>query len=656
MAVFVGIITLAFGAAAFAMALRRRFAAALLPAYLFAMGIAWIVLANRTEGYRAYPADDQSVESRPQEEKFDGFVTSGTCRACHPSEHHSWHASYHRTMTQVASPSAVRASFDGRRLEYDGALFLLERRGEEFWVSYYRRGSAAENEEHLERRIVMTTGSHKYQTYWLDGPFTQAEAPDDRDIWNFPFVYSIEDENWIPTDAYFIGPPEDHAGAKQKALWNGACIKCHVTQGAPRRAKGEGATKSAVAEFGIACEACHGPGEAHVAANRDPLYRYKLHRPDGKSAIDPTIVNPARLDRYRSSQVCARCHSIQTKIAGFDPEFWDDQGYRYRPGDDLHQTILRTRYDDLKKPPLRSDDTESFLRNHFWSDGMIRVTGREYNALLETPCFQDGEMSCLSCHTLHKSEEDARSLEQWADDQLGDGMASNRACTQCHEAYRGEASLAAHTHHPAGSSGSLCYNCHMPYSSYGLQRAIRAHQINSPEVAANLETGRPNACNQCHLDKTLKWTAETMRDWYGKPVPSMSPDEEEIAASILWTLKGDAGQRALMAWTFGWEEAREAAGDDWMAPFLAHLLEDPYLAVRYVATKSLRKNAAFNQDEFPLSPETARRALDFREAVALKEGREARKDLLLGEGGKLDTKTVDRLLQLRDNRPIYISE
>src|SRR5271170_2831658 len=35
-----------------------------------------------------------------------GYVTSDSCRACHPSEYASWHRSYHRTMTQPASGAA----------------------------------------------------------------------------------------------------------------------------------------------------------------------------------------------------------------------------------------------------------------------------------------------------------------------------------------------------------------------------------------------------------------------------------------------------------------------------------------------------------------------------------------------------------------------
>jgi hypothetical protein len=31
------------------------------------------------------------------------YVTSNTCRACHPGNYASWHTSFHRSMTQVAT-------------------------------------------------------------------------------------------------------------------------------------------------------------------------------------------------------------------------------------------------------------------------------------------------------------------------------------------------------------------------------------------------------------------------------------------------------------------------------------------------------------------------------------------------------------------------
>ena len=62
----------------------------------------------------------------------------------------------------------------------------------------------------------------------------------------------------------------------------------------------------------------------------------------------------------------------------------------------------------------------------------------------------------------------------------------------------------------------------------------------------------------------------------------------DLAAAVQWLLRGDAAQRVIAAWHFGWPDAHEASGTHWLAPHLAHLLEDPYGVVRYVAARSLR--------------------------------------------------------------------
>ena len=48
--------------------------------------------------------DARSLTTRPVEVAEGGYVSSGTCKACHPSQYESWHGSFHRTMTQIAAP------------------------------------------------------------------------------------------------------------------------------------------------------------------------------------------------------------------------------------------------------------------------------------------------------------------------------------------------------------------------------------------------------------------------------------------------------------------------------------------------------------------------------------------------------------------------
>src|SRR5262252_9384845 len=68
--------------------------------------------------FERHPAE-QAVAGRPRQIADEGFATSGTCRACHPSQYASWHASYHRTMTQLATPVTVLTSFDGVTVEVE---------------------------------------------------------------------------------------------------------------------------------------------------------------------------------------------------------------------------------------------------------------------------------------------------------------------------------------------------------------------------------------------------------------------------------------------------------------------------------------------------------------------------------------------------------
>ena len=202
----------------------------------------------------------------------------------------------------------------------------------------------------------------------------------------------------------------------------------------------------------------------------------------------------------------------------------------------------------------------------------------------------------------------------------------------------------------------------MPHTTGGLLKATRSHQINSPTVAASLETGRPNACNQCHLDKTLLWTQEHLRSWYGTAPVDLTEDQREVSATVAWLLQGDAGQRALAAWSMGWRPARQVSGEDWLAPYLAILLDDPYAAVRYMAQRSLRSSPGFSELNYDFLGAGEQRAGVRRQIVtawqaerAARPGRTGR-DILIDAGGRLDVAALERLLKRRDDRPVFLQE
>jgi predicted CXXCH cytochrome family protein len=558
----------------------------------------------------------------------DEYASSDSCRACHPDQYASWQHSFHRTMTQLATPQSVRGNFENVSLQLNGETYRLERRGNEFWADLPNPDgpgggpAASGHAPRVQRRVTMVTGSHHMQAYWVENGHGNQQM-------NLPFTYLLELNRWAPRRNVFLLDPKQ---TNLIQVWNVGCIDCHSTAGQPGSGPGQIDFASRAAELGIACEACHGPAAAHIRLNEDPLRRYRMH---GNPADESSIVNPARLSTKRASEICGRCHSVHVPK---DEDLWLKAGEHYQPGEDLEAALQV-----LRRP--RSNANRLSL---FWGDGMIRVSGREYNGLIKTACYVKGDLSCLSCHSMHRSS---------PTNQLATAMESNAACLPCHTRFGQQ--LEKHTHHSAGSSGSLCYNCHMPYTSFGLLKGIRSHQISSPTVEASLEAGRPNACNLCHLDKTLAWTAQNLAAWYQIPEQSLTPEQKTVAASILWALQGDAGQRALIAWHMGWQPARDVSKTDWLPPYLAALMQDPYSAVRFVAGRSLKRISDYaNLDfDFTADGETLHRSAErVLETWRKKSHPGDNPSLLLVKDGQLSEPVFSKLLESRNNRVVELNE
>ena len=605
--------------------------------------VAWWTFRNQQPG-------DTERRYRPIEvTQQSDYVSSESCRSCHGEQYDAWHASYHRTMTQLATPDAVLGDFDNVTALAYGRDIQLRRKGDEFWVSMFDPDlSLAKQTSRIERRIVLVTGSHHMQVYWY-------ATGKDRRLAQLPVIWLKETSQWIPLLSAFIRPPGQRLGSAE-GRWNQICIKCHTTHGQPRVDVAESVVDSQVAEFGIACEACHGPGRSHAVAHAAgaPL-----------EARDAAMVQPADLTHQRSAEVCGQCHGVWMVRDETEAARLNSDGFSYRPGDEL----AATRHVFANQQP-RSSHVEDFLKSaphfledRFWSDGMVRVSGREFNGLARSPCYRKGELSCLSCHQLHQAEGDVRAKDEWANDQLAAEKLGDEACLQCHTKFRTEQELTAHTHHRVGSTGSQCYNCHMPYTTYGLLKAIRSHQITIPSAQESIRVGRPNACNQCHVDQTLPWTATWLEKWYHiQPPQQFTPEQQRYAATLLWCLTGDAGQRALATWTLGWSPAMKASRTDWIVPVLGQLLDDPYDPIRYIAHRSLRSQSGFESFDFQFmgSPDyrdqsSVRAYMQWRRTRTSFSGDDA-PALLIGADGDLLHDQFNQLLGKRDDRPVVLNE
>jgi hypothetical protein len=564
------------------------------------MGLAGIVVLPVFRK-SAEPLDPQRVS----------YQTSASCVKCHADHYATWHDTYHRTMTQEASPETVLGNFDGKELRFKGLACYPFRRGDRFFMDLVDMDWEAQVLEagndpsqspqppRVTWEVKRLVGSHNMQVYL-------ARQNNGRYM-VLPLVWHTGERRWISREGSFLvtAPPSLYAITGEGHTWNFSCVFCHNTQPNPGVILSPDgypvAWNTRLEEMGIACEACHGPGGSHAAANHNPVRRSYLHQTGGD---DPTIVNPAKLSKEASVKACGYCHGKWRP----KPEYMIDRltkGQFFKPGDwGLERFYVA--------PHPKAEYSEEVHGGYFWPDWTPRPSALEYQGVLLSACYQKGPMTCLSCHSMHRSEPDDQL--RFPEDPRTVAFESNQACTQCHTQFVSDDEVAAHTRHSPNSPGSRCDNCHMPFQVYGLLKAIRSHRISSPDIARTTQYGVPNACNQCHVDKSLAWSAEWLSRWYPREIPSLSDDTYLLSATVVDLLEGHAMNRALAAAQLGWSDALTTAPGHWRAPFLIYALDDKYAAVRLLAYQSLRKLPGFEDFEYDYLAEDQTRGRQIAEA------------------------------------------
>ncbi|MBO0698723.1 MAG: hypothetical protein J2P46_10035 [Zavarzinella sp.] len=620
-------------------------------------GFAALLVATWTyldgESPRAAPVDWAAVPSE----------SSDACAKCHADHYESWHRSFHRTMTREATPEYVKGDFQDAVYEYQGLTSRMTRSGDAFqmetidpeWAALVAKaGGRTEGlppPRHATFRVDRLVGSH-----WLQECLHR--LPNGRYI-RLPVLYHIGEKRWVHTNGAFLAPDTDDFWQKSRAAsWNETCLFCHNTGPKKNPVRGAGGAPigyaSEVAELGISCEACHGPGGEHVRRNQNPAHRFDVEL---AGTGDASIVNPLRLSVQRRDEICARCHGALVPR----PEMWDLKTVRdpFVPGLELTRfnNLFSSEREQLDlahgrpktEPPPKPGPTDG----RFWGDGTPLTTALEYNGMALSACYQKGRgtMSCLSCHSMHA--EDPNHL-------LKPDIRTNEACYQCHGGYR--SNLAEHTRHPADSPGSLCFNCHMPHQVYSLLTTHRSHRIENPTIAGSPGTGKPNACNLCHLDKSLGWTRDQLARWpsaAGRAVPELSEDEEHVAASVLWLCQGDARTRVIVAGAFDNPAAHRASGTDWYGSFLTRILErERFPAVRYLAQRALRDSVgeAGPFDYLGRAEDRSRQLRQWQERYDAMPVRRTIPGLPLTPAGIPDDAVLRRLLDRRTDPDLTINE
>lgn len=500
-----------------------------------------------------------SHEVRRQGFADENYLKSTECSVCHADHYDSWSKTFHSRMTQEATAATVQGDFERQNsFEYLGVKAHMEKRADGFFISFNLPDGSNQT-----ARVDRTIGSRRIEQY-----LTKQKGQYSR----LPIAYDLVNKRWMSLNGSFFHPDSNNY-FQHVAQWDSNCVFCHNVKAQPHLDFNTKEFQTEVSELGIACGACHGPGLNHAQAASSALTRtwWRLRPQAAKEIVNPLNVTPER-----SMMICGHCHGqripepmdrIQTILTQGDP---------YNAGDDLAH---------FYRPITQSSRIGNVsFASRFWANGSPRLTAYEYQGILGSKCFVNGEASnrinCLTCHTMHGG------------DPAGQITAENRTdkpCLSCHPKFSDAAALITHTKHKADSSGSRCYNCHMPRVVYGIMSFHPTHDITIPDPQLTVSHAVPNACNVCHLKEGVNWSIkEAKRLWpsrFGNAQPS-SDQQFDLPEGPRELFAGDALMRALAADLLA-GNGPEKPDAVWAGPYLVEALADNYPIVRFFASNGL---------------------------------------------------------------------
>lgn len=224
--------------------------------------------------------------------------------------------------------------------------FLLDARGREVAVD--------------ERELVYAVGSANHSRGYVT-------VREDR-LFQAPVCWDPTTDGWMFCPGFEL--QNDHFSREVSYT----CLFCH--NGRVELVEGERNRYVEPLSHGIGCERCHGPGELHVERWRED------DGWGGGGEPDPTIVNPARLERDARIEVCFQCHLGDTTAT--ERVFRHGRPLSgFRPGQRITEVLV----------PFR------FVQQTQYDFSLVSQADR----LLLSRCYteSDGRLECLTCHNPH---------------------------------------------------------------------------------------------------------------------------------------------------------------------------------------------------------------------------------------------------------------
>lgn len=398
------------------------------------------------------------------------FVGSSNCMECHINEFNSWKTSHHAHAMDVANDSTVRGNFNNIEFNDGYRTHRFFKKDGKFYVNTVGRDG-----EMADFEITHTFGYTPLQQYLI--PFERGKYQCLHIAWD------TENKEWFNMSDMVYGEDIHYTDwlhwTNQGQNWNGMCAECHSTNLKKNYYHEADSFNTTYSEINVGCEACHGPGSEHLKWAWLPKDSRPANNNFGLKVKTSSINNEQYVD------LCARCHSRRGQVSDFDHDF-----------ENIYDYMLPTRLD-----------------HNYHPDGQILNEDYVYASFLQSKMYHTN-IKCNDCHDIHSGN------------RLFDG---NDLCFQCHTRdYYG--SERHHFHKLPGEQGTpfmqgnkviavgegaQCINCHMPAQYYMGIDFRNDHSIRIPDPHLSQTIGVPNACNQCHTDKSVDWAIQYYDKWYG---------------------------------------------------------------------------------------------------------------------------------------------
>ncbi|MDH3763605.1 MAG: multiheme c-type cytochrome [Gammaproteobacteria bacterium] len=396
------------------------------------------------------------------------FVGSANCNQCHQEQYAAWRQSDHRMAMQPADKTSVLGDFNNVTVNFHGIETRLFRRDGGFRVATLSRDGKPD-----EFSVAYTFGHYPLQQYLVDIGAGRLQALNV--AWDSRAV-DQGGQRWFHLQA------DEDIDAQHPFFWTGhlqnansRCIECHSIDLRKNYSPESASYTSQWAEAGVGCESCHGPASRHLSfagtnelsktnsgfsRQSTPPLAWTFHADSSIASADGK-----RDDSYIDT--CGGCHSRRASIGDVKPLAAYHDQYRLA----------------LLDPGL------------YFANGQIDDEVFVLGSFLQSKMSRQG-VTCNNCHDVHSGK------------LIAEG---NAVCAQCHKPAVFDQQ--AHHRHPAGSTGALCVNCHMPERVYMQVDPRRDHSFSIPNPGFSQAVDAPNACTNCHQGKTSDWATATLENW-----------------------------------------------------------------------------------------------------------------------------------------------